>query len=477
MGKPHHHVFNLIKSIRYGRRYALIIEIIVLLCKLTFNHFINLNFYIILIVFFFVINFFKFGKKKKEIYVYNINVNDLQSWINSQELSKFEDLMLDVKSTIDNIKSAVTNINDNAKKLLDLDIGELGLPKNILTNILNSKIRFSKRLVKITDISIPQADKFLDTITIKKTVVTILSQIDEAAVTHGKLLFRFIPDKSKLLFESLKKLRLDLDILEKLIQPNILISDSFQIVKNYITNLDYNINNLKNEQSTLSEKDQNLKLMNQNLASATKSFEEISLDKTFLQNRNVNQLISVTKSEINEINNQSLQIFTKFTRPISKYSYTFGHSQPAKQLLDSYMAHPVNAIKNDVDSLIITELSKLSGAIQSGKIDTKNNTRIIELIEIFISDLPKIRPKIQTLESKLDVQSKQFDQSIENSYIKLKNSVETEKNKVVEVQNSVNHITNKIDTRKLEIKKQIKLIETQLLEKLEYQTSIIFEEK
>ena len=56
--------------------------------------------------FFFVINFFKFGKKKKEIYVYNINVNDLQSWINSQELSKFEDLMLDVKSTIDNIKSA-----------------------------------------------------------------------------------------------------------------------------------------------------------------------------------------------------------------------------------------------------------------------------------------------------------------------------------------------------------------------------------
>ena len=63
------------------------------------------------------------------------------------------------------------------------------------------------------------------------------------------------------------------------------------------------------------------------------------------------------------------------------------------------------------------------------------------------------------------------------SYIKLKNSVETEKNKVVEVQNSVNHITNKINTRKLEIKKQIKLIETQLLEKLEYKTSIIFEEK
>ena len=62
-------------------------------------------------------------------------------------------------------------------------------------------------------------------------------------------------------------------------------------------------------------------------------------------------------------------------------------------------------------------------------------------------------------------------------YIKLKNSVETEKNKVVEVQNSVNHITNKINTRKLEIKKQIKLIETQLLEKLEYTTSIIFEEK
>ena len=239
----------------------------------------------------------------------------------------------------------------------------------------------------------------------------------------------------------------------------------------------HNINNLKNEQSNLSDKDQNLKLVNQNLSSATKSFEEISVDKTFLQNRNVNQLISVTKSEINEINNQLLQIFTKFTRPISKYSYKFGHSQPAKQLLDSYMAHPVNAIKNDVDSLIITELSKLSGAIQSGKIDTKNNTRIIELIEIFISDLPKIRPKIQTLESKLDVQSKQFDQSIENSYIKLKNSVETEKNKVVEVQNSVNHITNKINTRKLEIKKQIKLIETQLLEKLEYKTSIIFEEK
>ena len=424
-----------------------------------------------------MINFFKFGKKKEEVYTYNINVNDLQSWINSQELSKFEGLMLDVKSTIDNIKSDVTNIHDNAQKLLDLDISELDLPKNILTNILNSKIRFSKRLVKITDISIPQTDKFLDTINIKKTVVTILSHIDEAAVTHGKLLFRFIPDKSKLLFESLKKLRLDLDILEKLIQPNILISDSFQIVKNYITTLDYNINNLKNEQSNLSDKDQNLKLMNQNLSSATKAFEEISVDKTFLQNRNVNQLISVTKSEINEINNQLLQIFTKFTRPISKYSYKFGHSQPAKQLLDSYMAHPVNAIKNDVDSLIITELSKLSGAIQSGKIDTKNNTRIIELIEIFISDLPKIRPKIQTLESKLDVQSKQFDQSIEDSYIKLKNSVETEKNKVVEVQNSVNHITNKINTRKLEIKKQIKLIETQLLEKLEYTTSIIFEEK
>lgn len=424
-----------------------------------------------------MINFFKFGKKKEEIHVYNINVNDLQSWITSQELSKFEDLMLDVKSTIDNIKSDVNNINDNAKKLLDLDIGELDLPKNVLTNILNAKIRFSKRLVKITDISIPHADKFLDTINIKKTVVTVLSQIDEAAVTHGKLLFRFIPDESKLLFGSLKKLRLDLDILEKLIKPNILISDSFQIVKNYITSLGHNINNLKNEQSNLSDKDQNLKLVNQNLSSATKSFEEISVDKTFLQNRNVNQLISVTKSEINEINNQLLQIFTKFTRPISKYSYKFGHSQPAKQLLDSYMAHPVNAIKNDVDSLIITELSKLSGAIQSGKIDTKNNTRIIELIEIFISDLPKIRPKIQTLESKLDVQSKQFDQSIENSYIKLKNSVETEKNKVVEVQNSVNHITNKINTRKLEIKKQIKLIETQLLEKLEYKTSIIFEEK
>ena len=60
-----------------------------------------------------------------------------------------------------------------------------------------------------------------------------------------------------------------------------------KIVKNYITNLDHNINNLKNEQSTLSEKDQNLKLMNQKIASATKSFEEISVDKTFLQNRNV----------------------------------------------------------------------------------------------------------------------------------------------------------------------------------------------
>ena len=424
-----------------------------------------------------MINFFKFGKKKEETHVYNINVNDLQSWINSQELSKFEDLILDVKSPIDNIKSAVTNIHDNAKKLLDLDIGELGLPKNVFNNILTSKTRFSKRLVKITDIPIPQTDTFLDSITIKKIVVTILNQIDEAAVTHGKLLFRFIPDKSKLLFESFKKLRLNLNILEKLIQPNILISDSFQIIKNYITNLNQNINYLKNEQLNLSEKDQNLKLMNQKLASTTQSFEEISVDKTFLQNRNVNQLISVTKSEINEINNQLLQIFTKFTRPISKYSYTFGHSQPAKQLLDSYIAHPVNAIKNDVDSLIITELSKLSGAIQSGKIDTKNNTRIIELIEIFISNLPKIRTEIQTLESKLDVQSKQFDQSIENSYIKLKNSVETEKNQVVEVQNSVNYVTNKINNRKLEIKKQIKLIEIQLLEKLEYKTSIIFEEK
>lgn len=424
-----------------------------------------------------MINFFKFGKKKEETHVYNINVNDLQSWINSQELSKFEDLILDVKSPIDNIKSAVTNIHDNAKKLLDLDIGELGLPKNVFNNILTSKIRFSKRLVKITDILIPQTDTFLDSITIKKTVVTILNQIDEAAVTHGKLLFRFIPDKSKLLFESLKKLRLNLDILEKLIQPNILISDSFQSIKNYITNLNQNINYLKTEQLNLSEKDQNLKLMNQKLANITQSFEEILVDKTFLQNRNVNQLISVTKSEINEINNQLLQIFTKFTRPISKYSYTFGHSQPAKQLLDSYIAHPVNAIKNDVDSLIITELSKLSGAIQSGKIDTKNNTRIIELIEIFISNLPKIRTEIQTLESKLDVQSKQFDQSIENSYIKLKNSVETEKNQVVEVQNSVNYVINKINNRKLEIKKQIKLIEIQLLEKLEYKTSIIFEEK
>ena len=67
-----------------------------------------------------MINFFKFGKKKEEIHAYNINVNDLQSWITSQELSKFEDLMLDVKSTIDNIKSDVNNINDNAKKLLDL---------------------------------------------------------------------------------------------------------------------------------------------------------------------------------------------------------------------------------------------------------------------------------------------------------------------------------------------------------------------
>ena len=131
-----------------------------------------------------------------------------------------------------------------------------------VANLL-TKTRFSKRLVKITDIPIPQTDTFLDSITIKKTVVTILNQIDEAAVTHGKLLFRFIPDKSKLLFESLKKLRLNLDILEKLIQPNILISDSFQIIKTYITNLNQNINYLKNEQLNLSEKDQNLKLMNQ----------------------------------------------------------------------------------------------------------------------------------------------------------------------------------------------------------------------
>ena len=71
--------------------------------------------------------------------------------------------------------------------------------------------------------------------------------------------------------------------------------------------------------------------MNQKLSNTTKSFEKISVDKTFLQNRNVNQLIYVTKSEINEINNQLLQIFTKFTRPISKYSYTFGHSQSAKR--------------------------------------------------------------------------------------------------------------------------------------------------
>lgn len=361
-----------------------------------------------------------------------VSAKSLSSWFAEVESEELSEATSEASEICDKIISDITSVGERTEELGEALVEENELTKPFLPTIQASQKTLTRKLITITSsLDLPEVSGFWDSVKFRDTVLNSMKQMDSAFYTHGRVVSRYLKTELKVLAAATKQLRNDMNRLEDFIKSNL---DGAKLLKNARSGIEH-LNNLqitvKEDRNKMKEVSHNLAKANADLRALQSKRDELKSKKEFRKTQDTIVEIKELEGKISKLGIELSNMFSKLARPFHKYEYTAGLRKDLKNLFESYLKNPLDAVRADPRLTILEALGKLSGGIQSGRIQLKDSDKVLKRIEDVTSELSVFQEHVQKLDSEL----KEKRSGLEGSVLKQQRDVELE---LVEAREAVN---------------------------------------
>jgi hypothetical protein len=259
---------------------------------------------------------------------------------------------------------------------------------------------------KETTSSLTEPTKYEQAILLNTEINQILKRIGDVLGLNSRIIHIFAKKYADNLKEEIAKIASSRNRLQVAINFVENLKESFRMIVDASENISKERKTIIQKTDRITEIDSEINLLKNNISTLErqildlKSMKEYSI---FLEIKNKIESLSSEKSEIKKIIDLQL---SKISRPLGKYIYVSSFEKPVKKIMQELLEDPYQAISPQNKGTIIQILEAVAKSVSSGSISVKDMDKSLEQIQETVSRLDEFMSLKETYSNKVSTLEK-----------------------------------------------------------------------
>jgi len=346
--------------------------------------------------------------------------SDLEQWIKKHVDSIFEEIKPQAIQFRGKFQTIINSIKILGKQLDEAEIKEGEVAQQYIPVINDAKSTILTAIQKETSDQLHEINTFDDVLALRDRAKSLLNRLGETGGSHSRTIHSFFGKHAKVLKLELGLLNKEIKRLNELIDRYTEETASITDCRESMTRISYALgiqNEFVQKQREIREELESLRPQETELVKKIEDFKNTEEFNMYMKSKeeltNVKNAVSNVLSDLNGS-------FSRISRPLSKYTYEIGLDKESNYLMQSVMENPVNLMRDSRADQVIEVLKKVIGAIQKGRITTKNPEKDVENINGLITNLHDYVKRYKEYDS--SIRELQDKTSIVNSKLEIMNN-------------------------------------------------------
>jgi hypothetical protein len=317
-----------------------------------------------------------------------------------------------------------------------------------------SIVEISKRTVvsslrRESSIDLPSPISYGDCIKFKQRLEAITNRFREVSTSHNRVFNIFIKkyagklrdefETLSSLFKEVNSILADFDNKQR---PVLNCTDLLNMLSDRISSIDLDKKRLENDQTELTQLEEGLKELNNQLLTTENSAE-------FHEAARISKEIRQVEQEEVEAQGRLLDLFSPISRAFTKYSY--GITKQTSERLKVLAEEPWNIFSESDITPYLDILIEIQIALSNEKIRLKDATKIERHLDNLIQTLPNFKNKFETRQQHLKTLYRAKEANFGSLSLELKKEIKNSTQRIGDQKNRLYQLEKEIEERRLQL--------------------------
>jgi len=407
---------------------------------------------------------FGFGKKKSQKHPIastqkerTISLEEIPSLIQETESPHITEVINIAKSIKEEVEVNRKKIHELILHLESDDLNLDDIDRNLMIIVKRGKDSIVSIIKKETTSGLTDPTKYEQAILLNTEINQILKRIGDVLGLNSRIIHIFAKKYAGNLKEEIAKIAGSRNRLQVAINFVENLKESFRMIVDASENISKERKTILQKTDRITEIDTEIDTLKNNISSLDRQILDLKSMKEhsmFLEIKNKIESLSSEKSEIKKV--IDLQ-FSKISRPLGKYIYVSSFEKPVKKMMQELLDDPYQVIFPQNKGTIIQILEAVAKSVSSGSISVKDMDKSLEQIQETISRLDEFMSLKETYSNKVSTLEKDlvvFDI----------NQLESKEQELQKTKTNFENMENVKKKLRVEINEQSKLLEKHISE-------------